>query len=72
MNEYERINKDLTEYLTIVLDQHPDIPVLDFIEDYAFKHDIDFELIGDVIRDNPVISNLVRIEVFNAPVIEEW
>lgn len=70
--EYEIINKKLVDYLNTVLAEYPEIPVLDFIEEFAFANNLDLEMVGDVIRDNPVISNLVRVELSGSTVLDEW
>lgn len=61
----EQIMKEIRRYIT------SDVTVIDALAFYAEKHDMEIELLGDLIRRSPTLKAFVREDAERLRLVEE-
>lgn len=60
---YFELNSDVIKYVVESIRSHPELTIVELVCEYAFKNNIDIEVIGDAIRDNDEFMSMIAREV---------
>lgn len=59
---YEQLSKEIIEYVITMRKKFPETKILDLIHNYAWKHNLEIELVGDVLYDNEEFKSMIMCD----------
>lgn len=73
MLDYSQLHDDIIKY--VINNKKNGVTVLELLCEYAFKNDLEYELVGDAVMEDECIKNVIANEVkLNNRVakVDEW